>query len=199
MRGGQGGSRLRPLGGFSLPHSLANLSAGCYSVCRRGHGRYSADLKHCPTCRATGPSISARQRVREETFAAYGGACGRCGSTNPKTFVVHHRFGGGNDERRRLRSGGGWSFYLTLRRRGFPPEYELLCRTCHGSKHGLSSRRCPQCAERITPAALVRVPYGAELAFWSHWLRTRAASEQDVILSPRAALELADLLSAVAG
>lgn len=79
-----------------------------------------------------------RERIRDETFAAYGGArCSCCGETRREFLCLDHVHGGGNIDRKNRRANGGSSggvnWYLALRREGYPPGYQVLCFNCNMS------------------------------------------------------------------
>lgn len=73
-------------------------------------------------------------RLRVETFAAYGGACQCCGEPERKFLSIDHINGGGNAERRRIGRPGGVVFYRWLRKNGYPPGYQTLCHNCNLAK-----------------------------------------------------------------
>jgi hypothetical protein len=71
-----------------------------------------------------------RNRIRVETFRAYGGACACCGETESLFLEVDHIDGGGSEHRKTVR--GGSMFYSWLKKQGFPKDkYRLLCRNCN--------------------------------------------------------------------
>lgn len=73
--------------------------------------------------------------LRAEILAAYGTSCARCGST--KNLDLHHTLGDGDYHRINIsgdsrHTRGTWQ---DLRKRGFPPGMETLCRSCHRKHH----------------------------------------------------------------
>jgi hypothetical protein len=76
-----------------------------------------------------------RQKVRDETFAAYGGyVCRCCGETERVFLSLDHINNDGNIDRRRF---GGPDIYWRVRKLGFPPGYQVLCFNCNWAKsHG---------------------------------------------------------------
>lgn len=83
-----------------------------------------------------------REQIRDDTFAAYGGAfCACCGETRREFLTLDHINGGGGRERRESTHKGGVNWYAVLRRQGFPPGYRVLCMNCN---HSLGMRGyCP--------------------------------------------------------
>lgn len=76
--------------------------------------------------------------VKDAVFQAYGGyRCACCGVTDPVFLAIDHIAGDGSDDRRRLRTKGGMGQYWELKKRGFPPGYQVLCHNCNWAKdHG---------------------------------------------------------------
>lgn len=71
------------------------------------------------------------QKLRRETYEAYGGECACCGEDQWQFLSIDHENGGGAEERERLGL-GGVGFYRLLRQQGFPKEgYRLLCMNCN--------------------------------------------------------------------
>jgi hypothetical protein len=80
-------------------------------------------------------SSAARDRLKAETLAAYGGSCRACGEADPACLSIDHIRDNGAEERRKLGRGGGANFYRWLRRWGFPADdYQLLCQNCQFRK-----------------------------------------------------------------
>lgn len=93
------------------------------------------EFKMCGQCRDRKRVIRERGdiKVKQETFAAYGGAsCTCCGENIVEFLDLDHINGGGNQERKLL--GTGTKFYRKLRIRGFPPGYQVLCANCNRGK-----------------------------------------------------------------
>ena len=90
------------------------------------------ELKTCNGCRAT--QKRARDKLRDQAFAAYGGyVCVCCGETQPLFLSLDHVDGGGAGHRKLL--GGGNVVFADLRRKGFPSGFQVLCRNCNGGKY----------------------------------------------------------------
>ena len=84
-----------------------------------------------------------KARLRSELFAAYGGVCACCGESSEEFLTLDHIGGGGAKERRSLGwQGLGTSFYLLLKKQGWPKDrYQLLCMNCNwATRHG---KICP--------------------------------------------------------
>ena len=74
-----------------------------------------------------------REAYREQTFAALGGVCNRCGMTDKRCFQVHHVGHNGNDpEERKFGRNAKYALDQVLAN---PDAYELLCSNCHMIHH----------------------------------------------------------------
>lgn len=79
-----------------------------------------------------------RDKARRECLEHYGGTpptCACCGEAEQAFLVLDHINGGGNAERRTATHGRGAGplFYATLRKRGWPPGYRVLCWNCNAA------------------------------------------------------------------
>lgn len=74
--------------------------------------------------------------LRDETFAAYGGACcACCGESQIQFLSLDHINGNGNKHRKETGNAGGHRFYRVLKKQGFPPGYQVLCMNCNCGRH----------------------------------------------------------------
>jgi hypothetical protein len=75
-------------------------------------------------------------RVRAETYEAYGGAvCVCCGETEQHFLTIDHVHNNGAEERREMESTrGSKNFYVRLKTAGFPSGYQVLCQNCNVGK-----------------------------------------------------------------
>lgn len=89
-----------------------------------------------------------RRKLREEVFAAYGGACECCGETNLDFLEIDHLLGGGNKHRESL--GGNAKFYGWLRANNYPNTFRILCSNCNKATAKLGW--CPHELERVAYA-----------------------------------------------
>jgi hypothetical protein len=82
------------------------------------------------------------ERLRQETFTAYGSKCVDCGESNFAFLSIDHINGGGNIHRQELGAGGS-RMYRWLRKQDFPHDgrFQLLCHNCNFFK--LASSRQP--------------------------------------------------------
>jgi hypothetical protein len=87
----------------------------------------------------------SRARVRESdraaVFAHYGTVCACCGTVD--RLSIDHVGGDGRQHREEVaghRSRAGVLFYRWLVREGFPPGFQVLCRSCNSSKN--NGERC---------------------------------------------------------
>lgn len=76
---------------------------------------------------------SWHKRLRAEVLNAYGNRCSCCGINTSEFLAVDHVNGGGKRHRKELGS-SGTSFYLWLRRNGFPNICRLLCHNCNHAR-----------------------------------------------------------------
>jgi hypothetical protein len=77
-----------------------------------------------------------RDQNRQAAFLAYGGfRCACCGETEPMFLTIDHIENDGNVHRRATRTKGGSEFFAWLRRQGYPPGFQVLCRNCNWGKH----------------------------------------------------------------
>jgi hypothetical protein len=72
------------------------------------------------------------QRLRQQVIAAYGGKCGRCGST--ESLHLHHVNGNGAEHRKQI-SRNTAAICRWAARNNYPRTLALLCRACHGIQH----------------------------------------------------------------
>jgi len=82
-------------------------------------------------------------KVRGEVRHAYGERCQCCGECGPLFLSLDHVENNGAAHRRELKIPGGHSFYLWLRRNGFPKKgYQMLCMNCNFGKK-MNNGVCP--------------------------------------------------------
>lgn len=130
----------------------------------RFRGGYQAECKECTKARSKATFLKdpagnlakgrvyaqeKRKRVREATFAAYGGnVCACCGETESKFLTLDHIDNNGAKFRKVVYKGNkkgntaGYHTYYWLARNGFPSGYQVLCMNCNYGKrmnHGV----CP--------------------------------------------------------
>jgi hypothetical protein len=80
-------------------------------------------------------------QLKIQAFEAYGGCkCACCGVTDPEFLTLDHiNLDGGSHRREVSPNGknwgwGGYQIYRQLRRKGFPPGYQVLCMNCNFGK-----------------------------------------------------------------
>ena len=105
-------------------------------------------IKSCATCQVyyIAHNHKFHQELKDETFASYGGyVCACCGEIEKDFLTLDHKDNDGAAHRKSLaetyRGAGGWIMYLDLRRRGFPPGFQVLCMNCNWGKR--RSGICP--------------------------------------------------------
>jgi len=79
-------------------------------------------------------------KARRDVFAHYGNQCACCGESNIEFLTIDHPEGGGNAHRKAIKRMGS-SFYMWLRREGFPPGFRTLCLNCNSATSRLAV--CP--------------------------------------------------------
>jgi len=80
-------------------------------------------------------SKRSRDKLKLEILTYYGNGeckCVRCGFSDIRALSLDHIIANGG-KRKTLRS-SGYSFYVTLKRQGFPEGYQTLCLNCQGIK-----------------------------------------------------------------
>ena len=90
-----------------------------------------------------------RERIRLEILAGYGGRCVCCGETHPAFLALDHIRGTTGPERAKERK-SGISWYLKLRREGYPNHIQVLCHNCNSAKGFYGA--CPHQLERMVSA-----------------------------------------------
>jgi hypothetical protein len=87
---------------------------------------------------------ASRQRIKREVFEAYGGArCVCCGESHEEFLTIDHIHGGGGLHRSKpdMANYIGDEFYRLLKKKGYPPGYQVRCMNCNFAKRGGSV--CP--------------------------------------------------------
>lgn len=74
-----------------------------------------------------------RQQVRREVLTAYGGSCTCCGEAQYEFLALDHKYGTTGKARAAERK-SGISWYLKLRREGYPDHIQILCHNCNAAK-----------------------------------------------------------------
>lgn len=112
----------------------------------RAHGNNSASMKlwrAANSAHVARHGMAARDAIRSEMIAAYGGECALCGENDHIVLVLDHVNNDGNKE-----SCGGHSLYRRLRKENWPRDgYQLLCANCNTRKEFF--RRRAQALKRI--------------------------------------------------
>jgi hypothetical protein len=125
------------------------ISNGCCSMC--GKNLLPKDIKRCDSCRikqknsgkayyAKNPEVHRRKqkiyrdKIKIEVFNHYGRICQCCGETITEFLTIDHINNDGAKERRENGGIGGQTFYIRLKKLGFPPGYQVLCFNCNCSK-----------------------------------------------------------------
>lgn len=99
----------------------------------------SAERKRERLASEEGPELRERmrelsrqygRRLRETVLAAYGGVCVCCGEATYEFLAIDHVNNDGKQHRQEV--GGG--VYEDIKRRGFPPGFQVLCHNCNLAK-----------------------------------------------------------------
>jgi hypothetical protein len=75
----------------------------------------------------------AYNKVRTNVLTHYGNgkcACVKCGFNDMRALSIDHINGRGNQHRKDTKMTSSYSFYLWLRRQGYPDGYQTLCMNC---------------------------------------------------------------------
>lgn len=104
-------------------------------------------VNHVEALKRWQPTAAAkRERIKEATFAAYGGyVCACCGETEKKFLSLDHINNDGATFRRSMygnRNAAGLVTYAWLARKGFPSGYQVLCMNCNHGKR-MNNGVCP--------------------------------------------------------
>ena len=94
----------------------------------------------CTTCleRAATVRNAIRNKLRVETFKAYGNKCQICGESNQEFLSIDHINFDGKEHRKLTHNGGGYNTYRWLRDNKYPQDdYRLLCFNCNCSRKGI--------------------------------------------------------------
>jgi hypothetical protein len=117
--------------------SFDGLQSWCRS-CQAEYQRANRDKANARgrRWRERNPGVSAamQRAARQACISHYSTtdppSCACCGEGEIVFLVLDHIDGGGNAERRAM----GRNLFSTLRRRGFPPGYQVLCFNCNAAK-----------------------------------------------------------------
>jgi hypothetical protein len=80
------------------------------------------------------------QRLKQAVFTAYGNCCACCGENNPGFLSIDHVNGGGRAHRQAV--GGTVMVWRDIVKRGFPPDFQLLCYNCNLGRY-FNGGDCP--------------------------------------------------------
>lgn len=102
--------------------------------CRKAHNAsYRANNKE----RIREQHREETKTVRDKAIEGYGSRCVCCGEIERVFLTLDHVNGGGNQERKH----NSHFAYRDAIKRGFPPDYQVLCFNCNWAKHALGV--CP--------------------------------------------------------
>lgn len=83
------------------------------------------------------------EKLRDAIWDIYGGPiCKCCGETEKRFLSLDHADNNGADHRRREKIGSGFALYYWLKRKGYPPGFQVLCMQCNFAK-GKCRGICP--------------------------------------------------------
>lgn len=119
--------------------SRAKPRKGLASYCRPCISAMSAERRRLYPEKSRQRQRDYKRRLRMEVLTAMGGACRCCEETTQEFLVIDHINGGGRRGYRLLHSAAG--VYLNVKRRGYPPEYQILCHNCNAAKS--INGKCP--------------------------------------------------------
>ena len=86
------------------------------------------------------------RQIKLDALAAYGGSCVCCGETTEQFLTIDHIDGCTKEQRKR--EGLGTSFYLHLKKNGWPDGYQTLCFNCNMGRQ-INGGICPHQASPI--------------------------------------------------
>lgn len=76
-----------------------------------------------------------RDKTKYDLYEYYGNKCACCGETEMKFLSIDHVNGGGNKHRKNFCGGSSIGLMIEIKRRGYPPEFQLLCMNCNSGKY----------------------------------------------------------------
>lgn len=82
----------------------------------------------------------SRAKLKAEVYSHYGSVCSCCGEGNQGFLSIDHVNGGGFQHRRAV--GGGLAILYDIKKRGFPPDFQVLCFNCNLGRQ-LNGGTCP--------------------------------------------------------
>jgi hypothetical protein len=85
-------------------------------------------MPYCRPCASKRSSIQ-QKKLWLDVITHYGTACVCCGKVGLECLSLHHVNRDGAEERRR--DGGNRANFRRIRDQEFPPDYEVLCGSCH--------------------------------------------------------------------
>ena len=86
-------------------------------------------IENSEKCKVIGKKY--RVKLKKLVIKKYGGKCSCCGITDYEFLSIDHINGGGLKHLKEIKRKGGNSFYQWLKKKGFPPEFRLLCFNCN--------------------------------------------------------------------
>lgn len=87
-----------------------------------------------------------RRSLREEIVEHYGARCVCCGETEKVFLCIDHINGGGRAHRIAV-GGSSHAVYRSIRRQGFPDDFQVLCYNCNAAKYQMGI--CPHSAKNL--------------------------------------------------
>jgi len=79
---------------------------------------------------------ASRDKLKQQVISHYGGHCACCGESEIAFLTIDHINNDGRDDRMQLTgfNKGGSGFYRSVRQRGYPTGYQVLCWNCNLAK-----------------------------------------------------------------
>ncbi len=102
----------------------------CAECCGKAKAEYRARPENVETYRESNRQWA--RKLRLEILNAYGHRCACCGETIAEFLALDHPNNDGASHRAAV--GEGTKIYMDVKRRGFPPEFRLLCHNCNQSR-----------------------------------------------------------------
>jgi hypothetical protein len=87
-----------------------------------------------------GRSKANYRKIKAEVYSHYGSVCACCGESELLFLTLDHINGGGFQHRKTV--GGGLAILYDIKKRGFPPEFQVLCFNCNQGRQ-LNGGICP--------------------------------------------------------
>lgn len=113
---------------------LMKISRQYYAVNKEGLVKRKRDYVQANSEKVAACNKAARTKARTAALTVYGGPspeCGCCSENDSDSLCIDHVNGGGNAHRKQIGRLAGYSFYVWLKKNGYPSGFRVLCLNCN--------------------------------------------------------------------